>query len=74
MRIDISTDNSADSKATFIYLMHEKDCAMIELFEFTDSVYVYVYDFSKNFSKTAFENVNLAKAYIFELVKELIIY
>ena len=74
MRIDISTDNSADSKATFIYLMHEKDCAMIELFEFEVSVYVYVYDFSKNFSKTAFENVNLAKAYIFELIKEFNIY
>lgn len=74
MRIEISTDNSADSKATFIYLMDEEKCAMIELFEFKDSVYVYMYDFEKNFSKLKFVNANIAKAYIFEIIKELTIY
>lgn len=72
MKIDISIDNSGNSKATFIYLINEGKYAIVELVEFTDSADVYVTDFDKNYTKESFTNINLAKAYVYECLKAMI--
>lgn len=78
MQIDISIDNSGDSKATFIYLVREAKCAieakcaLVEIIEFIDSVNVYVKDFGGNFTKESFTNRNLAKAYVYNCITAMV--
>lgn len=68
MKIDILVNNSGDSKATFIYLIHEGKYAIVELVEFIDSANVYVTDFDRNYTKESFTNRNLAKAYAYNCI------
>lgn len=71
MKIDISVDNSGNSKATFIYLIDKEKCALVELIEFIDSANVYTTDFDRNYNKKSFDNRNLAKAYVYECIKSM---
>ena len=72
MKIDISVDNSGNSKATFIYLINECKYAIVELVEFIDSANVYVTDFDRSYTKESFANRNLAKAHVYECIKAMI--
>ena len=71
MKIDISIDNGGNSKATFIYLINGCKCAIVELVEFIDSSYVYVYDFERGYKRESFTNRNLAKAYVYDCIKSM---
>lgn len=73
MKIDISVDNSGNSKATFVYLMDEVKCAIVEVVEYADSSNVYITDFDKTYIKKSFHNANLAKSYAFEFINAMII-
>lgn len=72
MKIDILVDNSGDSKATFIYLIHEGKYAIVELVEFIDSANVYVTDFDRNYTKESFTNRNFAKAYAYNCITAMV--
>ena len=71
MKIDIRVDNAGNSKATFIYLINEGKCAIVELIEYIDSANVYVTDFDKSYTKESFTNRNLAKAHVYECIKAM---
>ena len=72
MKIDIRVDNDGNSKATFIYLINEGKCAIVELIEYIDSANVYVTDFDKSYTKESFTNRNLAKAHVYECIKAMV--
>ena len=73
MKIDIRVDNAGNSKATFIYLINEGKCAIVELIEYIDSANVYVTDFDRSYKKESFTNRNLAKAYVYECISSMIL-